>query len=286
MSAFYNENNPKMAAWLRELIKADLIAPGVVDERSITEIEPDELTGFIQCHFFAGIGGWSLALRLAGWPDDKEVWTGSCPCQPFSQAGKRQVDQDERNLWPAFRKLIAERKPSVVFGEQVASADGRIWLAGVRADVEALGYVLGAADLCAAGVSAPIVSQRLHWVAEAQGGRRKQERENARWQCEGDSAQGRPSGHHASNPSGSRMAETNGYHGHWWSGPLQVGWNCFEGEIERGSRKYRAQWRIKPGLSLLADGVPGRVAQLCGFGNAIVPYLAAEFIKAYLETNL
>src|SRR5688500_1564499 len=89
MSAFYNENDPKAAAWLRELIKAGLIAPGIVDERSITDIQPHELSGFVQLHFFAGIGGWPTALKLAGWPDDKPVGTGSCPCPPFSRAGKK-----------------------------------------------------------------------------------------------------------------------------------------------------------------------------------------------------
>lgn len=81
-SAYYNENDPFAAAWLRRLIEAGEIAPGVVDERSIVDVQPQDLSSYTQCHFFAGIGGWSLALRFAGWPDDRPVWTGSCPCQP------------------------------------------------------------------------------------------------------------------------------------------------------------------------------------------------------------
>jgi len=81
MSAYYNEFDPKAAAWLRELIKAGLIADGEVDERSIVDVRAVDLRGFRQCHFFAGIGGWSYALRLAGWSDDRAAWTGSCPCQ-------------------------------------------------------------------------------------------------------------------------------------------------------------------------------------------------------------
>ena len=165
---YYNENDPKAAGWLRELMKAGLIPEGEVDERSITDISPRELEGFKQCHFFAGIGGWAYALRLAGWPDEREVWTGSCPCQPFSVAGKGGGTDDERHLWPAFRWLIAQRRPATVFGEQVASADGREWLSGVRADLEAMGYRVGAADLCAAGVGSPHIRQRLWWVGKSE----------------------------------------------------------------------------------------------------------------------
>jgi DNA (cytosine-5)-methyltransferase 1 len=167
--AYYNEWDEYAAQWLRNLIARNLIAPGEVDTRSIVEVQPDDLLGFGQRHFFAGIGGWSLAARLAGIPDDEPIWTGSCPCQPFSAAGKRRGNADERHLWPEFRRLIAECEPAVVFGEQVASKDGRVWLAGVRADLEALGYAVGAADLCAAGIGAPHIRQRLWWVADANG---------------------------------------------------------------------------------------------------------------------
>lgn len=115
--AYYNENDKRIAAWLRSLIKDGLIADGDVDERSISDVQPDDLSGYTQCHFFAGIGGWSLALRLAGWSDERPVWTGSCPCQPFSVAGKLLGDRDKRHLWPDFFKLITERRPELVFGE-------------------------------------------------------------------------------------------------------------------------------------------------------------------------
>jgi len=163
---FYNEHDPKAAAWLRELIKTGVIAEGVVDERSIDDITPAELTQYNQVHFFAGIGGWSAALRLAGWPDDKPVWTGSCPCQPFSQAGEGKGVDDERHLWPSFKWHIEQCNPSVIFGEQVASNLGRDWLSGVRLDLEDMGYGVGAADLCAACVGAPHPRQRIFWVAD------------------------------------------------------------------------------------------------------------------------
>jgi len=166
MTAYYNEFDPKAAAWLRELIRRNLIAPGVVDERSIEDVQPDDLRGFTQCHFFAGIGVWSYALRNAGWPDDRPVWTGSCPCQPFSAAGKGGGFADERHLWPAFHWLIEQCRPAVVFGEQVASKDGLAWIDLVQTDLEGTSYTSQAIDLCAAGVGAPHIRQRLWWVAE------------------------------------------------------------------------------------------------------------------------
>jgi DNA (cytosine-5)-methyltransferase 1 len=167
MAAYYNEVDPYCAQWLRNLISEGLIAPGDVDERDIRDVRPDDLRGYVQCHFFAGIGVWSAALRGAGWPDDRPVWTGSCPCQPFSTAGQGGGFADERHLWPAFFHLIDECRPRVVFGEQVASKDGLAWLDLVQADLEGTDYAVGALDFCAAGVGAPHIRQRLWWVADA-----------------------------------------------------------------------------------------------------------------------
>ncbi|MGA1831612.1 DNA cytosine methyltransferase [Rhizobium wenxiniae] len=141
----------------------------MVDRRSIEDIHPDDLRGFRQVHFFAGIGVWSYALRRAGVPDDANVWTGSCPCQPFSAAGKGGGVDDERHLWPHFHHLIRECRPALVFGEQVASKDGLAWLDLVHADMEASVYAFGALDTCAAGFGAPHIRQRLYWFGERVG---------------------------------------------------------------------------------------------------------------------
>ena len=151
MTAYFNEVDPAAAAALRALIADKFIAPGDVDERSIEDVSPADLMGYTQCHFFAGQGVWSYALRLAGWPDDRPVWTGSCPCQPFSSAGKGEGFADERHLWPAFHWLIQQCRPDIVFGEQVASKDGLGWLDLVSTDLEALDYAIGAVPFPAAG---------------------------------------------------------------------------------------------------------------------------------------
>ncbi len=148
--AFYNEYDSHAAEWLRNLIKAGLIAPGIVDQRSIAEITPEDLDGFVQCHFFAGIGLWSYGLRQAGWADDRPIWTGSCPCQPFSAAGKQKGFTDDRHLWPVwFNNLITQCRPAVVAGEQVASALD--WFDLVSHDLEGADYAVGAVDICAPG---------------------------------------------------------------------------------------------------------------------------------------
>lgn len=165
--AYYNEIDPYAAQWLRNLIAAGHIAPGDVDERSIEDVKPDDLRNYTQCHFFAGIGVWSYALRNAGWPDDKPVWTGSCPCQPFSAAGKGSGFDDERHLWPAFHWLIGECRPQHVFGEQVASGNANAWFDLVQADLEAMDYAFGLVPFPSAGVGAPHIRDRAYWVANA-----------------------------------------------------------------------------------------------------------------------
>ncbi|MDT4817537.1 C-5 cytosine-specific DNA methylase [compost metagenome] len=191
MAAYYNEIEPYAAQWLRNLIAAGHIAPGDVDERSIEDVHPDDLRPYTQCHFFAGIGAWSIALRRAGWPDTRPVWTGSCPCQPFSQAGEGAGFDDPRHLWPSFDWLIRERRPPVVFGEQVASKDAEPWLDLVQADVEAMGYAFGAVPFPSSSVGAPHIRDRLYWVADVDSHPGRQGRSNAGRRPGGSNAESR-----------------------------------------------------------------------------------------------
>lgn len=172
MAAYYNEIDPHAADWLRNLISAGFIPAGDVDTRSVGDVRPDDLRGYIQCHFFAGIGGWPYALRLAGWPDHRQVWTGSCPCQPWSSAarGRNQRSEDARDLWPAWLALIAARTPRVIFGEQVAN--GSEWIDRSSDGLEALGYEIGAAVLPAVSVGKDHARPRLYFVGHANGDRK------------------------------------------------------------------------------------------------------------------
>jgi len=258
MTAYYNENNPHAAAWLQNLMDAGAIAPGVVDDRSISDVRPSDLIGFTQCHFFAGIGGWSAALRLAGWSDSRPVWTGSCPCQPFSTGGKGATFDDERHLWPDWFWLIDQCRPNTIFGEQVASPNGFKWFDLVSSDLEAKNYAIGAADLCAASVGAPHIRQRLYWVADA--GIQRQQRQYALLQS------GRLEAANTEVTGRSEGASV------WSTGERSTG----------ADGKTRV---IEPGITPVVDGVLADLDGLHGFGNAIVPQVAAAFIGATMEAQ-
>jgi len=169
MAAYHNENDPYAAEWLENLIREQIIPHGVVDRRSIADVRPSDLKGFTQCHFFAGIGGWPIALRVAHWPDDRPVWTGSCPCQPYSEAGQRKGKDDPRHLWPAWFRLIAELRPDLIFGEQVPEAIKLGWLDEMASDLEGCDYAVGTAVLSACLVEARQERERLWFVASANG---------------------------------------------------------------------------------------------------------------------
>lgn len=83
MKVYYNEIEPSAILWLQAAMAEGAISKGVIDTRSIEDVRPDELIGYDRCHFFAGIGGWEIAIKIAesrGWKQQGTLWTGSCPC--------------------------------------------------------------------------------------------------------------------------------------------------------------------------------------------------------------
>lgn len=323
---YYNEFDPFAAAWLRELIKEGLIPQGEVDERSIIEVEGSDLKDFTQCHFFAGIGGWSYALQLAGWESTRPVWTGSPPCQPFSVAGNQRGQDDERHLWPHFFDLISQCKPAIVFGEQVAAAIRTEWFDDLQADMEAEGYATAMAVLPACSVGSPHKRERLFFVADSCSQRQRRSRELRRpidsetnedrevsgakydgSQCS-TLADSIDSGQPSSEGRGSSSESSESWHNPWRSsenGSLgnaecdglngsKIGRSIGESETESRLLKHKGssaiqcrdgKWRevpTEPALFPLAYGIPNRVGLLRGAGNAIVPQVAAEIIKAVM----
>lgn len=343
----FNDFEEFCCHWMHNLFCSD--SPGFfTDNTPIQEISPQELGHFKRVHLFAGIGGWEYALRLAGWPEDWPVWTGSCPCQPFSGAGKGKGIEDERHLWPEMFRLIKECKPPVIFGEQVASPAGIEWMQSVQTDLEGEGYEVGQLDLCAAGFGAPHIRQRIFWVAYCLGeglerlrwdgnrsdkSRRVQEDEagSAAESCsngwlddthgqhfpatrneKGIENTGRASTfERVADKSGIRCGESgsdkpndggNGASGNCsdrWTYPTQGFWSDPDWLFCRDGK-----WRpVEPGTFPLAHGVPRDLVKLCpwisrvddrsarafrngsisGYGNAIVPQVAAWFIKQVME---
>lgn len=346
---YYNEWDPQAAAWLRELIENKIIPEGVVDERSITEVQAKDLKGFTQCHFFAGIGGWPLALQIAGIPATQRLWTGSPPCQPFSVAGAGKGKDDPRHLAPTFLNLIAYCRPAILFGEQVAAAVTKdFWIDSLLFELEEEGYSSGFSVLPACSVGAPHKRDRLFFgaVSLADSGpfgsaprrqgwecppdceadsrgqtdlnagtlcaptdeladayntrsqRRERMRECANKQpirpgsvagglAQSDSEQQRPirrarkrindvSAGREQDPAtltGFCGDNTTDPHNGFWSDADWLG--CRDG-------KFRP---VEPGTFPLANGIPARVGRLRGYGNAIVPQVAAEFIKAFMAAK-
>ncbi|WP_307607929.1 DNA cytosine methyltransferase [Variovorax boronicumulans] len=347
--------------------------------------------GYAQRHFFAGVGGWGIACRLAGWPDDREIWTVSCPCQPFSVAGKGAGTADERHLWPHFFRLARALRPARIVGEQVAAAIGKDWFDGVRSDLESIAYACRGVVVPACAVNAPHRRDRLFFVGA--------DRLLADAAGDGDRAalHGREVLRQIATGSASRVARpgdgdygTMGHghgHGHgqgleererlggvrclaggpsegqdaadagpldgspvpdserqWLRGDEPGDAACTQGALQgndqRGEwvrpdagavcmprvgdaantdgghagaeRQQRggeqrlqpqdgrpgawdgARWlishdgkarRVEPRIPLLVDGLPARAPLLRGYGNAIVPQVAAEVIAALMETT-
>ena len=166
---YINEIDDFACHWLEQLMKDEIIPNAHIDNRSIKDVRSNELQGYDQCHFFGGIGVWLYALRQSDWADDRPVWTGSCPCQPFSQASQTKLGdrtKDERHLWPEFYRLIRECAPPTILGEQVCSNHGKHWLDGVYTDLEKSDYSVGSIILGAHSAKSPHQRQRVYWVGE------------------------------------------------------------------------------------------------------------------------
>lgn len=267
MSVIYNDISSDACLWLDRLICNDLIPEGDVLEFSITELGPDFCNGYTQCHFFCGIGGWPYALKLAGVPVDWNIWTGSCPCQPFSLANKDAKGfDDERDLWKDFFRLIKDGKPDFVFGEQVPTAASNGWLDRLCTDLQSEGYIVLASILSASLVGAPHYRKRLYW-----GGVRAEVLDNPEmFRQEWKRSVGYPS---------------------WGTGEKQV---CSEELRDCGSTFWSNAERLRgtegkafcmePGMFPLANGVPNRMVKSVGYGNAIVPQVGALFVSSFFDT--
>jgi DNA (cytosine-5)-methyltransferase 1 len=316
---YYNDFEPAACEWLGELMNEGLIPKGDIDGRSVKEVNAKDLRGYSQCHFFAGIGGWPHALALAGVPSTTRLFTGSCPCQPFSTAGAQKGISDERHLFPAWMRLIRELKPPVILGEQVAAAVGHGWLDLVCTELEGEGYAVGSAILGAHSVGAPHIRQRLYWVADSSNRWKFNftrsdadgtQTSDSEWRqprllsggssTTGDAANSESRGclrvgRNREAASGLGIAITGSSTstlGHAnYQRPRGSNGGQRQENVDGRSFWDQCEWLpcsdgkarpVEPGTFPLANGIPRRLELLEGYGNAIVPQVAAEFIKAAL----
>jgi DNA (cytosine-5)-methyltransferase 1 len=299
--AAYNEIDAKACAALRQLIAEGTIASGDVLECSIKDLTADDLRDYTQWHFFAGAGIWSVAARDAGWPDGRPLLTASCPCQPYSGAGKQLGADDPRHLWPDLFRIISAARdggflPPVLMGEQVAKKAGYGWFDGVRADLATKGIASRTVDIPACAVDAPHERNRLYWIAVADSYQQRGGQQQSERRSEGRTADGRlDAGRSVGDATGDGRGER-------WPEPIvQRGRNAATGADVQGVDSFRngswyadAEWitchdgkarRAKPGIPMLVDGMAGRSDLWSLAGNSISPVLASEVIKAFLDAE-
>lgn len=267
---------------------------------------------------FSGIGGFSLGLERAGmhtvafceidpycrrvlakhWPHTPihedirkltadavgpvDLICGGYPCQPFSVAGKRGGEKDDRHLWPEMARLVDECRPAWVLGENVAGHIS-MGLDEVLSDLEGMDYAARAFVIPAAAVDAHHRRDRVWVVAHSS--------------VNGDAESGEL-GAVAHSDTGQRK---------WTDDKIRAGWNAADdgGEavadaddagceqqwrpqsepaqheaVERGSR-----WLAEPGVGRVAHGVPKRVDRLRALGNAVVPQVVEVIGRAIIAAS-
>ena len=323
-SVYYNEFDKKKCAALKQLMDDGHISKGDIDDRPIQEVQGYDLQGYTRCHFFAGIGLWDYALNLAGWEEGRRVWTGSCPCQPFSAAGRQAGKADDRHLWPEWLRLIEECQPPTIFGEQVASAITHGWLDDVYQGLEKEDYSVGSIILPASAVGAPHRRERLWFVADLQGKHSNERQGGNRVEKCGETRIQRETGTSCGTLGDTRCVtegnEKSGFGGEWEHsnsekirsekgyGPSDTSsMGHTHGERPQGlagngypKEGPKQAWSagvwidcpdgkqrlIEPTIPLLANGFPERVGVLHCAGDAIVPQVATEFIRAFAHQDI
>jgi len=248
---------------------------------------------------FSGIGGLDLAAEWAGfktvafcerdefcqkvlrkhWPEVRifddvrtldtselpaiELLHGGYPCQPFSTAGNRRGEADERHMWPHMLRIVRELKPRWVVGENVK---GHITLGldTVCDDLEAEGYTVRAICIPACAVGAPHIRERVFVVANLRTwdtwkrveSIKKNVHRDEQWQ-------------QANMPSAdSRSSVCAGNDGDW--------------KIVRTNKA--GWWEAEPAVGRVVYGVPTQPYRFKQLGNAVVPQQAYPIFAAIAET--
>jgi len=270
-----------------------------------------QMNGATRTHIdlFSGIGGFALACRWAGietiafceiepyaqrvlrknfpririFEDVRQfpatefrepfLLTGGYPCQPFSQAGKRRGAEDDRHLWPSMFGIIRTSRPTWILAENVAG-HVTLGLDQVLADLESEGYAVQPIIIPACAVDAPHRRDRVWIVGNA---KKRSGNERSRGCNENRELQisklGNASREIAFADSNRRRCEKRESE--------TKSLSDFNFKSESDGRF----WSAEPNVGRVAHGIPRRVDRLRGLGNAIVPQVAYEIIKAMIEAD-
>ena len=219
-----------------------------------------------------------------------DIIVGGYPCQPFSVAGVRRGEEDDRHLWPEVYRLIKEIRPTWGIFENVA---GHITMGldEVLSDLEAEGYAARPFVIPACGVDAPHRRDRVWIVAHSnECADRGNARDSARayqeeWLQQGDKESSDITGI----ASGTQSADTLGNTEH--NGPSSGGnirviqgerdrsekaVEQFEGASSRTSEGQSTLWKPEPNVGRVANGIPARSHRIKALGNAVVPQIPEQ----------
>jgi DNA (cytosine-5)-methyltransferase 1 len=256
---------------------------------------------------FSGIGGMDLGLERAGmqcawqveiddyatkvlakhWPavprfrDVREcgrhnlasvdLIAGGFPCQDISNAGKRAgIDGERSGLWSEFHRIICELRPRFVLVENVAALLGR-GMGRVLGDLAASGYDAEWDVLPASAFGAPHIRERvfiLAYTAHVGTGRRQQFKESS--EDAGYVADAFSAGLSVASRAGIRVLSKS---------PESFS-RC---ELCRRVTETGRAWEVEPTVGRVANGIPDRVDQIRGLGNAVVPQVAEWIGRRILE---
>ena len=183
-----------------------------------------------------------------------DLLTGGFPCQPFSVAGKRRGAADDRALWPEMLRVIDGAKPAWIIGENVAGIV-TMELDNILSDLEGIGYAAWPLVIPACAVDARHRRDRVWIVAHT---------DHAR------------NGTPRSGIDGMRKPQKNA--GRQIIQPLPRGQG--KDAADGGESGDACAWLPEPELGRVAHGIPNRAHRLRGLGNAIVPQVAEEIIRA------
>ena len=231
-----------------------------------------------------------------------DLLTGGFPCQPFSVAGKRLGKEDDRAIWPEMLRVIREAKPAWIIGENVAGIV-TMELDNILSDLEGIGYAAWPLVIPACAVDARHRRDRVWIIA------RRNVEDSAGERSRGESGNALHEGRGASEAGGTGIPQATGRQNgsaigdDWTTGQDvahadsprvqgQRGKLAAFGEARQGrqsaapnsnagdQRGEACRWLPEPELGRVAHGIPHRAHRLRGLGNAIVPQVAEEIIRA------